>query len=72
MYTVERVKMDMDVEYIPGCSKTEAIKIAKKYAVKYPKSQIFISFSRANDGQRGYLNQDGSHDITGAAWVGKE
>jgi len=30
--------------------------------------QVFIRWYRASDGQHGYYNSDGNHDITGKAW----
>lgn len=49
------------------CTKREAIKTAKEEA-KNPQHQVFVEWLRASDGQRGYLNRNGSNTITGEAW----
>ena len=50
-------------------SKDEAVAAATKAALEYPSQEVFVSWSRASDGQRGYLNQDGNHSVTGQAWA---
>ena len=52
-----------------GLSKKEAIKLANESIVKYPDDEIHVEFYRSSDGQHGYLNQGGNHEITGKAWV---
>lgn len=47
-------------------SKTEAVKAAKKESGQ--KKQVFIFWGRASDGQHGYLNPDGNHEIVGKSW----
>lgn len=51
-------------------SKKEAIEIAKKEANRSENSkyQIYVTWFRSSDGQKGYLNPNGDHDITGKAW----
>jgi len=43
----------------------EAVALAEKHA---DKGHVFVRFYRQSDGQVGYLNPDGNHDITGKAW----
>ena len=50
-----------------GLSKSEAIKKAELEA-KDEDCKVFISWFRLSDGQRGYLNPDRDHSITGNAW----
>jgi len=50
------------------CNKAEAIETARNAADKYPKSNVFVTWFRKTDGQHGYLNPDGNHDITGQAY----
>jgi hypothetical protein len=68
MYDIEIVTMSGEDYPEAGLNKSAAIASAKKYAEQYPKKQVFISWFRKSDGQRGYLNPDGNHDITGKAW----
>ena len=49
-------------------SKSAATALAERLANK-GRSGIYVEFFRASDGQRGYLNQDGDHSITGEAWT---
>jgi hypothetical protein len=49
-------------------SQDEAIATAYATAKKHP-GQVFVSWSRASDGQRGFLNQDGNHSVTGYPYV---
>ena len=49
-------------------SKGAATALAERLASK-GRSGIYVEFFRASDGQRGYLNQDGDHSITGEAWT---
>ncbi|MFH2075578.1 MAG: hypothetical protein ABIJ57_09565 [Pseudomonadota bacterium] len=66
-YTVEHGHDAVDnVEYYPGLSQKEAVMLARKLATG--RKQVYVSWSRSSDGQTGYLNRDGSHDITGKAW----
>lgn len=37
-------------------------------ASQHPRSRIYVEWSRKSDGQHGYLNPDGDHDITGRPW----
>ena len=49
-------------------SKKEAEEMARTWAKENPNNQVFISWARKSDGQKGYLNPDGNHAITGKAW----
>lgn len=49
-----------------GLSKKEAVAKATEMAAST--SGITVEFFRKSDGQHGYLNQDGSHDVTGKHW----
>jgi hypothetical protein len=53
--------------YTPHCTRKEAIKLAR-VEVRNGSKGVTISFFRASDGQRGYLNPNGSHAITGNFW----
>jgi len=68
-YTVEITFEGMTTDEITGLTKAQAIKTAKiKAAESGEEYQVFVSFFRPSDGQRGYLNRDGNHEITGTAW----
>lgn len=45
----------------------EAKRIATIEAKKHP-GEVFVEWFRRSDGQKGYLNSDGNHAITGKAW----
>jgi hypothetical protein len=49
-------------------SKSAATELAERLASK-GRSGIYVEFCRASDGQRGYLNQNRDHSITGEAWT---
>lgn len=49
-------------------SKRDAIKTAKEVAAEHPEDNVFVTWGRASDGQQGYLNRDGNHEITGKRW----
>ena len=49
-------------------SKSAATALAERLASK-GRSGIYVEFFRASDGQRGYLNPDGDHSITGEPWT---
>lgn len=69
MYSIVIVDEDADEDYPDNnLTKSTAIEAAKKYAAKYPNKQVYISWFRKSDGQRGYLNPSGDHAITGKAW----
>ena len=40
----------------------------KKWIKADPSNMIFVSWFRVADGQKGYLNPSGDHDIIGKAW----
>jgi len=46
----------------------KAGKQARLAACKYDRCNVFVTWRRASDGQVGYLNADGNHEITGKAW----
>jgi len=48
-------------------TKKQAVVKAKTLA-KHTDGNIYVEWYRASDGQRGYLNPDGSHAITGEAY----
>lgn len=50
-------------------SKKEAEEIARTWVKENPNKQIFISWFRNSDGQKGYLNPDGNYAIIGKATV---
>lgn len=49
-------------------SKRLAVKLAKIAARKFNRCKIYVSWGRESDGQNGFLNSGGNHDITGKAW----
>ena len=40
----------------------------KKWIKADPSNLIFVSWYRTSDGQKGYFNPSGDHDITGKTW----
>ena len=46
-----------------GVKRAQAL--AHKAAAAHPGLYIFVAWFRASDGQKGYLNPGGNHDITG-------
>ena len=66
-YTVE-IGYGPFASYIPNCSKKEAEKLAREEARKNPDQNVFVSWFRSSDGQKGSLNSDGNYEITGKAW----
>ena len=45
--------------------------LARNYAMELVaagKTQIFVTFYRKQDGQRGYLNRNREHSLTGVDW----
>lgn len=56
-----------------GLSKRQAVRLAKELADTSDKDTlVFVEWSRASDGQRGFLNPDGNHSVTGESWSGGE
>ena len=65
--TIDRVLESGEVEEIASTSnESEARKIASREARRRP-GQVYISWFRSADGQRGYLNTDG-HSPVGKPW----
>ena len=64
----DTVEIQNKGEYTPECTKKEAISLATKYAKNPNNCGVYISWYRKSDGQHGYLNPGGDHDITGQAW----
>lgn len=52
----------------PPMSLQDAEDLARREAMANPTHQIYITWYRASDSQRGYYNPDGAHSITGRAW----
>ena len=68
-YTIETVcGLSTDYIQLGKVSAKTAITEARNAAAKYRDEQVFLSWFRTSDGQRGYLNSDGSHDVTGRAY----
>lgn len=42
---------------------------ARQMARRFPGAHVFCEFFCPSDGQKGYLNPDGSADITGQAYI---
>lgn len=66
-YCVEVNFEGMTVSTSNGLTQEEAIKKAKEES-QNEDCQVFVSWFRSSDGQKGYLNRDLNHDITGVAW----
>ena len=49
-------------------SKAAAVTLAKQRVAAGDRG-VFIRFHRASDGQRGFLNPGGGHDLTGRDWA---
>lgn len=65
-YTVEIDDESTGIEYMPAKGKLNAMAMALREA-RDPKNAdklVYVSFSKI-DGTRGYINADGSADITG-------
>jgi hypothetical protein len=67
-YTVEVTKHGETIESAWVNGQRNAKATAREYAAEYPDCQIYVSWFRASDGQHGYLNPNGDHDITGHPW----
>lgn len=68
MYTVTLTDESGDTTSWPEMTKRAAIALAKETAAFNPTCAVFIEWFRKSDGQRGYLNPSGDHDITGHVW----
>lgn len=66
-YNVELSFEGMVVNTFQGLTKKEAIEKAKEES-QNGDYQVFVSWFRASDGQKGYLNRDLDNSITGSAW----
>jgi hypothetical protein len=69
-YNIEINKGGQMVGGYEDLKQKEATEIAKREAAKQENeyNEIYITWSRASDGQRGYLNPGGDHEITGKNW----
>lgn len=56
---------DPDIGHTP--SERTAIRIAEAYMQETGQG-VYVSWYRRRDGQHAYMNQDGSHSITGQMW----
>ena len=56
---------DPDIGHTP--SERAAIRIAEAYMQETGQG-VYVSWYRRRDGQHAYLNQDGSHSVTGQMW----
>lgn len=71
-YTVTmQTELGKPVATTPNLSKTKAVKEARRMAADPATANnlVFITWFRKSDGQHGYLNPDGNHDITGKSWI---
>lgn len=66
-YNVELSFEGMVVNTFDGLTKNEATEKAK-YESLNEDYQVFVSWFRQSDGQKGYLNRDLDNSITGSAW----
>jgi predicted DNA-binding protein len=67
-YTIEVKRNGDTISETPGYTQSQAVREAKSEAVANPGCHVFITWFRQSDGQRGYLNPGGNHEITGLAW----
>lgn len=68
MYTVTLTDEGGDTDSWPNLTKREAIRLAKETAAFNPTCAVFIEWFRKSDGQHGYLNPSGDHEVTGHVW----
>lgn len=69
MYTVTLHGSDGEItDSWPGLTKRAAIALAQETAAFNPTCAVFIEWFRRSDGQHGYLNPSGDHEITGHTW----
>jgi len=66
-YAVSENTGGPEVYHGQNLSKPSATALAKKL-VSEGKTGIYVPFFRKADGQKGYLNRDGDHAITGIDW----
>lgn len=66
-YCVELSFEGMVLNTFDGLTKQEAIEKAKEESLNED-YQVFVSWFRVSDGQKGYLNRDLDNNITGSAW----
>jgi hypothetical protein len=69
-YNVSIENCGMSISGYENLSKKEAQRVAKIEAEKPENedNQVFVKWFRKSDGQKGYLNNNGNHEITGSAW----
>lgn len=69
-YYVEIQQETGFIDYRPLTARTDTARINQtaKIAKANPDCHVFCAFERSTDGQHGYLNRDGNHDITGRAY----
>jgi hypothetical protein len=66
-YSVEVYVEGTMVNSVNNLTKRAAASRAKAEA-EDSSNQVYVTFYRAADGQHGYLNRDGNHEITGKMW----
>ncbi len=54
-------------EFFPNLTERQAIKQAKEIRSEH-NGETFITWYRASDGQHGFLNPSGNHEIMGISW----
>lgn len=65
-YTVQIGEED---DHIPGIESPErATELAIRACKENPECPVYVSWFRFSDGQHGYLNRSGDHDVTGRNW----
>jgi len=69
-YDINTYDEDILVDSVPGCTEQQVKKIAPLAASQRKGCLVFVEWYRKSDGQRGYLNPNGNHAITGVAWEG--
>ena len=56
-------------DHIPGIDTAEeATELAIRACKENPGCPVYVSWFRPSDGQHGYLNRGGDHDVTGYNW----
>ena len=51
-----------------GVSESDILSAVAKAKVEYPDDDIYVTFLRADDGQKGYLLQNMEHSLVGELW----
>lgn len=67
-YMVRLLKPSLEEDFIKCTGIRHAMKVASDEARAHPRWRVYIAWFRESDGQQGYLNRNGDHEIVGEAW----